>query len=155
MKQNIVVCLDPEVIEQLGKTGNKSGTINQVLIEYFNTNKPLAKQLEEKKEIVKSTMTDIEEIQKREDEVTKLKQDYELKEQQRVNKQKNSPERRERLRLLAKESFPLYIIDKDKIDALFNEYWKDYNAYKIKNITEFMKLKGIKRKPDRIPKECN
>ena len=78
MKRYVGIYLDDETIEQLEKTGNKSGTANKILKEVLTTEKPKEEILEEKENILKQLQLEVDVLK---NEVDSYKQ-AELKQQE-------------------------------------------------------------------------
>lgn len=169
VKKNITLCLDDDVIEALEKTGNKSGTTNDVLIDYFNIQSTLEEVKEKKVRTLediefsaKRLKREIEEIDERikirneerakveEEKAKKEAEEQEiLKAEQRAQtlERRKTPEFIDRFKSIQKPLFLDYDVEETQIDELLIEFLNLYQKDKVRNIIEFMEKKGIKEKP--------
>lgn len=155
MKIPIIFNIDAELVKEIKKLPNRSGFLNDLLNEHYNKYRPIKEVKAEKIEQIKTISKEVKEIETIEQEVEKekLKKEEELK--NNYEKEKNSPERWERVRLLQKDAFEGWNVPKDSKELIFEDFFEKLKLGKVKNMIDYMTENGITKKEKRKDADNN
>ena len=143
---NKTISLNAEIIERLKAEENASALINGLLVIHYNAQTSPKDKLTELKFEVERKLDEMNLIEKKVEEIEKRKNDYIQEEIKKVEKEPNW----ERTRILQRENINNYLIDKDKREEIFEDFFNLLKEGKIKNMVDYMDSKGIKRKEVKV-----
>lgn len=145
-KSQKMITLDEEIIEQLKDVPNVSALINQMLIDYFNSTKELSELFKEKQKSIETQTEELSKIQSELNEQNKKEEERKKEIQEQQDKYWNSDERWEKHKLIIEEAFDTYNFPKERKEDLLNEYILLMKNRTIKNLIEFMEIRGFEKK---------
>ena len=142
-----MVYFDNEAEELLGSIEGKGTLINQLIKDHFSSTDEdyIRRKIEEKNH-------ELEFLQKKLDKLIEIRlasQNRDIPKFPQRSKEEVEAERWERRRPLQRDAFNSYEIPKDLIEQEFEEFFNLIKNNKVKNIVEFMEIKGYEKKERR------
>ena len=143
---NKMISLPDDLYNKLKSEPKASTLIQNLLIAYYNSQSSPKDKLEELKFEIENKTKEAEKLNAKVQEIEKRKDEYIREELQKEEKIPNW----ERTKILQRENINNYLIDKDKREEVFEDFFNLLKEGKIKNMVEYMDSKGIKRKEIKV-----
>ena len=143
---NKMISLPTDLYDKIKNENNASLLIQSLLISYYNSQSNPKDKLEELKSEIEIKTKEAEKLNAKVQEIEKRKNDYIQEEIKKVEKEPNW----ERTRILQRELINNYLIDKDKREEIFEDFFNLLKEGKVKNMVDYMDSKGIKRKEVKV-----
>ena len=136
------ISLSDDLNERLKLEENASRLIQELLTKHYNSLASPKDKLEELKSEIEIKTKEAEKLNSKVLEIEKRKDEYIQEEIKKVEKEPNW----ERTRILQRELINNYLIDKDKKEEVFEDFFNLLREGRVKNMVDYMDSKGIKRK---------
>jgi arginine deiminase len=151
---NKMISLPIDLYDKLREEHNASQLVQNLLIEHYNKEGNPADKLKEVNKEIEIKIKEADELKEKVEDIQINKEiaKTEIIIDKEKQQKKTEEEKLNDLRIHQREAFNNWVIPKEEIDALFEEYFNLLMNERVKNIIEFMNSKGIFRK---VTKEYN